>query len=63
MKSDLKDLQKLVVLNTKVTMEMVGMVAHHHLLLNRDELDTDDLVRHLKNLDDYAKLYVERYKP
>ncbi len=44
-------------------MEMVGMVAHHHLLLNRDELDTDDLVRHLKNLDDYAKLYVERYKP
>ncbi len=60
MKNDLKDLQKLVVLNTKVTMELVGMVANHHLLLNHDELN---LVRHLKNLEDYTKLYVERYKP
>ncbi len=58
MKDDLKDLQKLVVLNTKVLMQLVQVVAY------RDSaIPMDDLVHHLRNLEEYSKQYAERYKP
>ncbi len=58
MKNDVKDLQKLVVLNGKVLMGLVGIVQYRD-----DAIPIDDLIHHLKNLEDYSKLYVERYKP
>ena len=58
MKDDVKDLQKLVVLNTTVLMQLVRVAAYRD-----DAIPMDDLVHHLRNLEEFSKLYTERYKP